>query len=349
MIILHAGVSTDRLLLWGETPGGVNARPSRRQGRKPKILRPELFPFDAGIKGLCSAVRCAGVNVSTRKARAQPMTAWLPMVANTQVPSSPLIAEPPEPRTKTRLAPWTVTTLPITLHETLDILCACVGKRTLAPGVVVGHDVSFWVMAMRFAGSLVARQQFLPGLTEKDGKYRALWEPVFAGADAERLVDIGKGTVSAMVQGSRSRPYKVKIKVKTLSRADRTKLAKCFSHQPIFVAKLLAGEMPQDIEKAFQDTGLSLFPSRIKDLETGCSCPDWSNPCKHIAAVYYLLGEDLLGEVRIPPVSAALPKRLGNFSFWRSEEMFMEAMEQIYHLASRLGMDLFLGERGTKI
>jgi len=232
-------------------------------------------------------------------------------------------------------------------------------------------------------------------------------------------IDIGKGKVSAMVQGSRSRPYSVKIRVKTLSTGDWRKLAKGFSHQPIFVAKLLSGEMPQDIEIAFQDTGLSLFPNRIKDLETGCSCPDWSNPCKHIAAVYYLLGEefdrdpflifklrgmsreelvellgrsgkdstpkkvpgesaapkpekespppieplpldapafwgetdvgkDLLGEVRIPPVSAALPKRLGNFSFWRSEEMFMEAMEQIYHLASPLGMDVFLGEWGTK-
>lgn len=232
-------------------------------------------------------------------------------------------------------------------------------------------------------------------------------------------IDIGKETVSAMVQGSRSRPYKVKIKVKALSTADWNKLARSFSNQPIFVARLLAGEMPQDIEKAFQDTGLSLFPSRIKDLETRCSCPDWSNPCKHIAAVYYLLGEefdrdpflifklrgmsreelvellgrsdkdstprkaprksgppepeqeqprpieplpleipafwgevdtleDLLGEVRIPAVSAAVPKRLGNFPFWRGEEVFMEAMEEIYDLASPLGMDVFLGEWGAR-
>ena len=56
-------------------------------------------------------------------------------------------------------------------------------------------------------------------------------------------------------------------------------------------AKLLAGEMPSDIERAFEGAGVSLFPSRSKDLTTDCSCPDWSNPCKHIAAVYYLLGE----------------------------------------------------------
>jgi uncharacterized Zn finger protein len=50
--------------------------------------------------------------------------------------------------------------------------------------------------------------------------------------------------------------------------------------------------MPQDIEQVFQDLGLSLFPRKSADLVTECSCPDWSNPCKHVAAVYYLLGEE---------------------------------------------------------
>jgi uncharacterized Zn finger protein len=50
--------------------------------------------------------------------------------------------------------------------------------------------------------------------------------------------------------------------------------------------------MPQDIEDIFKETGLSLFPEKLKDLQTECSCPDYSNPCKHIAAVYYLLGEE---------------------------------------------------------
>jgi len=54
---------------------------------------------------------------------------------------------------------------------------------------------------------------------------------------------------------------------------------------------LLAGEMPQDIEQAFDRAKVSLFPSRRGDLETDCSCPDYSNPCKHIAATHYILGE----------------------------------------------------------
>jgi uncharacterized Zn finger protein len=58
-----------------------------------------------------------------------------------------------------------------------------------------------------------------------------------------------------------------------------------------FAAKLLAGEMPHDIEEAFEATGVSLFPASTRELASSCSCPDWSNPCKHIAAVYYLLAE----------------------------------------------------------
>lgn len=226
-------------------------------------------------------------------------------------------------------------------------------------------------------------------------------------------IAIDKGLVKALVQGSRPKPYGVTIRVKTLSGVSCKKLARALSHQAIFAAKLLAGEMPQDIEVAFKDAGLSLFPEKLKELDTDCSCPDWSNPCKHIAAVYYLLGEefdrdpflilklrgmnreeiigllsgtsgkttskyargksttretgeevslpiepldsdassfwdgtslpdDLFGEVRIPPVAAALPKRLGSFPFWRGEQRFLEAVEPIYIQASPRGMDLFL-------
>jgi uncharacterized Zn finger protein len=105
-------------------------------------------------------------------------------------------------------------------------------------------------------------------------------------------IDIDKGLVKAKVQGSRSKPYDITIKVKPLPESDWKKLTRALSSQVIFAAKLLAGEMPQDIEQVFKDTGLSLFPDKQKDLDTNCSCPDWSNPCKHIAAVYYLLGEE---------------------------------------------------------
>jgi uncharacterized Zn finger protein len=105
-------------------------------------------------------------------------------------------------------------------------------------------------------------------------------------------IDVGQGTVTARVQGSRPKPYEVSIQVKGLQNKEWDKLVKALGRQARFVAKLLAGEMPQDIEDVFKKADLSLFPEKLGDLKTSCSCPDYSNPCKHIAAVYYLLGEE---------------------------------------------------------
>ncbi len=99
------------------------------------------------------------------------------------------------------------------------------------------------------------------------------------------------GEITARVQGSRRTPYKVRIRVKPLSDAEWERVLDVLADQAIFTAQLLAGEMPADIEEAFAAANISLFPSSARELETSCSCPDWANPCKHIAAVYFLLGE----------------------------------------------------------
>ena len=104
-------------------------------------------------------------------------------------------------------------------------------------------------------------------------------------------MDIEPGIVNARVQGSQPRPYKVKIQLKSLSDQEWEQVLDAMASQAIFAAKLLAGEMPTDIEDAFRAVNLSLFPTKVSDLVTDCTCPDWANPCKHIAAVYYLLAE----------------------------------------------------------
>ena len=105
-------------------------------------------------------------------------------------------------------------------------------------------------------------------------------------------IDVQNGVVEAQVQGSRKRPYDVEISVRTIEAADWERLRQALAEQPVIAASLLAGRMPENIEDTFEAVGLSMFPARGDDLETDCSCPDWSNPCKHIAAVYLLLGEE---------------------------------------------------------
>ena len=104
-------------------------------------------------------------------------------------------------------------------------------------------------------------------------------------------LDIKPGRIDSRVQGSRPSPYKVQIEITPLSNKDWERVADAMAKQAIFAAKLLSGEMPPNIEEAFATAKVNLFPVSHGDLETDCSCPDYSNPCKHIAAVYYLLGE----------------------------------------------------------
>jgi uncharacterized Zn finger protein len=105
-------------------------------------------------------------------------------------------------------------------------------------------------------------------------------------------IDIEKGLVTARVQGSRSRPYDVRIELAPFPASEWKGMIERLSARAVFAAKLAAGEMPKEIEGVFRKAGLSLFPRQRNDLTTECSCPDWSNPCKHVAAVYYLLAEE---------------------------------------------------------
>ncbi|HIK56952.1 MAG TPA: SWIM zinc finger family protein [Synechococcales cyanobacterium M55_K2018_004] len=97
--------------------------------------------------------------------------------------------------------------------------------------------------------------------------------------------------VYALVQGTAPEPYKVSLSLDPFTDEQWQYVVESLSQRAIFSAKLLAGEMPQDIEKVFTENGLSLFPFTKFDIHSKCSCPDPANPCKHIGAVYYVLGD----------------------------------------------------------
>jgi uncharacterized Zn finger protein len=99
------------------------------------------------------------------------------------------------------------------------------------------------------------------------------------------------GVVSAKVQGSRPRPYKVTLSVSSLTDDQWDLVEDRLNSQALFRAKLLAGEMPHEIESVFASCGTPLFPSSADDLGMDCDCPDWEVPCKHLAAVCYVLAE----------------------------------------------------------
>jgi uncharacterized Zn finger protein len=104
--------------------------------------------------------------------------------------------------------------------------------------------------------------------------------------------ELSQGKVTARVQGSRVRPYQVRIGVLPLTAAQWRRVQQKLASQALFRAKLLAGEMPHEIEEVFAECGTPLFPRSAADLDMHCSCPDWGVPCKHLAAVCYVLAEE---------------------------------------------------------
>jgi len=105
-------------------------------------------------------------------------------------------------------------------------------------------------------------------------------------------ITIEPGVVTAGVQGTRPKPYQVTIQIKPFTDQQWKNIIHEMSTQALYAAKLVSGDMPSDIENVFSAVHVSLFPSSKKDLKTDCSCPDVANPCKHIAAVYYVLGDE---------------------------------------------------------
>lgn len=118
-----------------------------------------------------------------------------------------------------------------------------------------------------------------------------------------RILDykLANGTVTARVRGSinpyfgvyKEPIYKTTITIKAISAADWSRVIRQIASRADLVTKLLMNEMPDTIEDAFSGLGLHLLPHSENDFVTDCSCPDWANPCKHIAGVYYLLASAL--------------------------------------------------------
>jgi uncharacterized Zn finger protein len=106
-------------------------------------------------------------------------------------------------------------------------------------------------------------------------------------------IDFEGARVLARVQGSEPEPYQVSLSLESFSDEDWDYVIDTLSRKAIYSAQLLSGQMPENIERVFSESGVSLFPFSLADIRSHCSCPDKANPCKHIGAVYYQLADRL--------------------------------------------------------
>ena len=118
-------------------------------------------------------------------------------------------------------------------------------------------------------------------------------------------LEVAPRVATASVQGSRKTPYKVSITLPAFSELVWAKVEITLAAQAIHSARLLAGEMPSDLEEVFLAAGAPLFPQQAKDLTLTSFCPDLEVSCKHLAATFYLLAESFDDETPSPSCSGA--------------------------------------------
>jgi len=188
MIILHGAFLDDRLFLWGEVPAATESATNGRTSR----TSPKHYVFDAGFDAVAHAVQSFAGDLRPEELRAASALAWLPTRGAHPLPSSALIAEPPASRAKIRNEPWRVEGFFLDADESRTALCAYADRSGSVHGVLGGRDFGFWVRAVRLAGSMVARQRYLPGIVQSNGDYHARWEPVWIGDDADRIEELAK-------------------------------------------------------------------------------------------------------------------------------------------------------------
>lgn len=117
----------------------------------------------------------------------------------------------------------------------------------------------------------------------------------YAGASRLLAFQIHDDAVRARMRGNvnpyygvyKEPRYEIEIRLEKIPARQWQTIIERLTENAGWLSRLLLDEVPEDIDQAFANTGHSLLPRSARDLHTQCSCPDWANPCKHVAGAYY--------------------------------------------------------------
>jgi uncharacterized Zn finger protein len=144
-------------------------------------------------------------------------------------------------------------------------------------------------------------QRFIAALESFTDSARLSRGRSYARNDKVKNYEVSQGSIIAQVRGSvnpyfgvyKEPLYTITIKIMPIKATDWSKAISQLGSRASMISRLLLNEMPDNIDSVFEDMNLHLLPHRAQDFTTTCSCPDWENPCKHIAGVYYLIAAQL--------------------------------------------------------
>src|SRR3990172_7267145 len=115
----------------------------------------------------------------------------------------------------------------------------------------------------------------------------------YANNGSVKAIDIKDGEVIAKVMGSRPRPYDIKICLKRFNDSQVKRIKGVIENNPAVASELNRGRLPESLLPVLKEEKVNIFPGDWGEITASCSCPDWANPCKHLAAVYYLLANEI--------------------------------------------------------
>ncbi len=136
-------------------------------------------------------------------------------------------------------------------------------------------------------------KQWLNALEDIDFSNRLPRGRTYANKGLAYDMVVDRNTITAKVRGSRREPYKVNFTVPVFSKKEKSELISIVTSNPLHLSKLLNRELPISLKKNCDAKNIHLFPNSWADIEGSCSCPDWAVPCKHMAAVLYLIANEI--------------------------------------------------------
>lgn len=152
-------------------------------------------------------------------------------------------------------------------------------------------EVGTGIRGNRNYGTTWWGQQWLKAFTQISDANRLPRGRTYANNGSVRTIDIDNNDIHATVLGSSL--YNIHIRIPAFSAAQQLQIAELVAEQPDLLARLLNRELPSALHDACTRAGIDIFPRRWRDFTSSCSCPDYASPCKHLAAVIYLLANEI--------------------------------------------------------
>lgn len=148
-------------------------------------------------------------------------------------------------------------------------------------------------MAAKQFGSTWWGNSWLRALSHIDYSNRLPRGARYARNGSVKSIDISFNDIQARVQGRRRSPYRINISAPTFSTAQKRKIKQIITENPYYMSQLAARKLPETLLDDVKKEEIHLFPTSWRDLDMHCSCPDWAVPCKHLAAVIYIVANEI--------------------------------------------------------